>query len=218
MQLERLREDMMAGARDNGDVVAVKPVRPGELSNAAVVVPTDTGWIIYHDKSIPEPSLSLGLAHEFAHLLLLYRGLVSPKDRFFDDLDESLVAAICNTISHRDVVEVLREEYEIESTSFLQALEDDLAGLIDCAVNPAGLSSDELIGTGASLFDTGRSIPRLASEIERMLGANVDVRTGYLMAASRLDGVSFRQGKDEQFAAISNFLVDCGVRSPQVSA
>jgi len=212
VSLDALRVDLTSLSQAAGDRVEIRSAADVPLTNPIQVSPTASGWCVEYNPSYQEPSLSLGLAHEYGHLLLVYRGLVSPKSRFFEGIDEFLLATVGNAISHLDLVRLLRNEYALGSEEHFRVLRQGLAGLLECALDPRDLSRIELVGTGVSLFDTVRGIPELGPEMAPALEANDAVALGYSAAESHLARVSYLQGAAEQEAGLTSFLEAVGAR------
>lgn len=156
---------------------------------------------INHLDCISEDKITQAKAHELCHLYLKSIGLF--EIQYNVEEYDNLVTTLNNSISHRFVIDVLRDEFNLDSEYFISIQKNnfDILCKQNCFCN--SISS---INYALSLFDIERCIPELFDEVNHEAQKMDVIALALRQARDNLAQIKPSQSKEEQKGLIKTFL------------
>ncbi len=190
MSLESLKSETEESLRRKGKELRCCRCKSSNYltrESPARVVESANGFEIEVLKELDNDEQEQAEAHELGHLLLRCRGLISFSPE--NDSEGFFRLELNNAISHKFLVAILRDEFNIGSEVHLQLRKDSLASIEE---EIRDLSDDPpvLHGLGLRLFDIEETTDVSREEVDRISHANNHVREALSAARRYLSSVT----------------------------
>ncbi|MHB1456756.1 MAG: hypothetical protein ACYC0V_07560 [Armatimonadota bacterium] len=152
-------------------------------------------------------------AHELAHILLEYQGLIALDPNAISPCDPwewiYLSIEITQAISHRFVVDLLISQYGISSDFHLRLREVNVNSIpIEDADSENHIA--QLHGFGVYLYDLEKTVYNILSRIEEVSCHHEAISHSLSMSRRYLNDITLDMCRDEQLIIINKFLSELG--------
>lgn len=151
------------------------------------------------------------IAHEVAHVLLFNRKLICVSIDNSDKLD-FFAAMLNNLISHKQLIEVLKYEFNISSNMHLKLQMEGLINrTLENRINNA-IDKDELYGIGFQLCDICRTTGETYNiEIEKLIENNEYVKKSVEVAQKYLNDIDSNMNEEDQIKKVLHVFKELGM-------
>lgn len=146
------------------------------------------------------------LAHEYGHLLIKERGIIS-FEPIGDGPFDYLILELNNALSHKFIINVLEQKFGISSDFHLKLLVEGLNKTKDIIKN-SYLEKEILFGIGLKLYDIAITVPNKKKEIEDILAINKNIELSFQAANTHLKNIHLDSSVEEQMWTIEEYLND----------
>ncbi|EES48524.1 hypothetical protein NE172_15110 [Clostridium botulinum] len=142
------------------------------------------------------------IAHEVGHVLLMNRKLIGVS--IYHSYQHNFFAAMLNNlISHKELIEVLKNEFNIGSIMHLKLQKEALLNKsIENRIHNAS-SEEELYGIGFQLYDICRTTGEIYNaEIEKLINSNECVNKSFKASKMYLNDINSSMDEEEQIKRV----------------
>lgn len=149
-------------------------------------------------------------AHELGHLYVEQLGLIHFEPKASEPMDY-LKLELNNALSHRFIIHILDEQFDISSEYHLQLRRKGIDTTKEILQDGSEYEKEILFGLGLKLFDISITILDTEEEIKQVISLNKEVALAFEKAKTHLVQLKLDMSNEEQEQMISKFLEGLGL-------